>query len=96
MNKPEGKLQQKCMDYLTDEDIYYINQYGNGRTAKGAPDLIVCLNGRFLAFELKVGTNDMQDDQIIHQRRIVRNKGLHFTPRTIDEFKEIVNELREG
>lgn len=93
MAKPEKKLQDKAIDYLRDRDIYYLNLYGDGRSGKGKPDLIVCLNGLFVAFELKVGANDMQDDQIIHKIRIERSKGLHFSPYTLDEFISIVEAL---
>lgn len=93
MSKPEKKLQDKCIDYLKAKGIYHINLFGNGWSAKGAPDLIVCLNGRFVAFELKVGFNDMQDDQKIHKLRIERSGGLHFSPYTLSEFINIIEEL---
>ena len=64
--KKETKLQQKCIEYLQSEGIYYINIHGGGWGAKGAPDLITCINGRFIAFELKVDNNDMQPDKRIH------------------------------
>ena len=83
----------QMIKYLKANDIYYINKYGDGRTAKGAPDLYVCLKGRFVVFELKSGDNDMQDDQIIHKRRIERSGGLHFSPYTLEEFIEIVERL---
>lgn len=89
----EKQLQDKIVKYLKDNKIYHINVYGSGRTAKGAPDIIACVNGRFVAFELKVGTNTMQPDQIIHQRRILRSKGKHYTPYTFEEFIEIIQEL---
>lgn len=93
MGKPEAKLQDKCIKYLKENGIYYINKFGDGRTAKGCPDLIICLNGRFVACELKVGNNDMQDDQKIHKLRIERSGGLHFAPYSIDEFVRIMEEL---
>lgn len=93
MIKPEKKLQDKAIKYLKDNGIYYINQFGNGWSAKGAPDLIACINGRFVAFELKVGSNDMQDDQRIHKIRIERSGGLHYAPYSLDELKKIVEEL---
>lgn len=94
MTKPEKKLQDKCIDYLKAKGIYHINKYGDGRSAKGAPDLYVCINGRFVCFELKVGSNDMQDDQKIHKLRIERSGGLHYSPYTLEEFIEIVEGLR--
>ena len=93
MSKPEKKLQDKAIAYLK---IYYINQFGDGFTGKGKPDLVTCINGRFVAFELKVGKNNLQDDQVIHKRRIERSNGLHYAPYTIEEFIEIVEELQNG
>ena len=96
MKKPETDLQDKAIKYLKANGIYHINQFGNGWGAKGAPDLIVCINGRFVAFELKVGENDLQDDQKIHRIRIRRSGGLHYAPYTLEEFIKIVEDLRNG
>ena len=93
MIKPEKKLQDNAIKHLKDLGIYYLNLYGDGMSGKGKPDLIACINGRFVAFELKVGENDLQDDQIIHRIRIRRSKGLHFSPYTLDEFIGIVERL---
>lgn len=93
MIKPEKKLQDKAIKYLKDNGIYYINKYGDGRSGKGCPDLITCIGGRFVAFELKVGNNDLQDDQKIHKIRIERSGGLHFSPYTLEEFIKIVEGL---
>ena len=96
MIKPEKKLQDKAIRYLRERGIYYLNLYGDGMSGKGKPDLIACIRGRFVAFELKVGVNGMQDDQIIHKRRIERSGGLHFSPYSLDEFKSIVEEIENG
>ena len=93
MTKPEKKLQDKCIAYLKSKGIYHLNLYGDGFSGKGKPDLLVCIKGRFVAFELKVGANDMQDDQKIHKLRIERSGGLHYSPYTLSEFKSIVEEL---
>jgi len=92
----ENDLQTKCIEYLKRIRIYHINIFGSGRCAKGAPDLIACINGKFVAFELKVGSNGMKSDQVIHCRRIKKSGGLHFVPRTLDEFIEIVEKIRSG
>ena len=93
MAKPEKKLQDKVIRYLRERGIYYLNLFGDGMTGKGKPDLIVCINGKFVAFELKVGENDLQDDQKIHRIRIKRSRGLHYAPYTIEEFINIVEDL---
>lgn len=94
MTKPEKKLQDKAIKYLKDNGIYYINQFGNGWASKGAPDITACINGRFVAFELKFGSNDMQDDQRLHKIWIERSGGLHYAPYTLDEFIKIVEDLK--
>jgi hypothetical protein len=94
LTKPETKLQDKAIKYLKEKGIYYLNIYGSGRSGKGAPDIIACINGRFVCFELKVGANDMQDDQKIHKIRIERSGGLHYTPYTLEEFISIVEGLK--
>ena len=93
MSKPEKKLQDKAIRYLRERGIYYLNLYGDGMSGKGKPDIIARINGRFVAFELKVGANDMQDDQKIHKARIERSHGLHFSPYTLSEFTNIVEAL---
>ncbi len=91
----ESNLQAKCIDYLKFKKIYYINIHGSGWGAKGAPDLITCINGKFVAFELKVGDNGMQPDQKIHKKRIKANGGLHYCPRNLDEFINIIISLEK-
>ena len=94
MTKPEKKLQDNAIKYLKRQGIYHLNLFGDGWSGKGKPDLIACINGRFVAFELKAGSNDMQDDQKIHKLRIERSGGLHFSPYTLEEFINIVEELK--
>lgn len=93
MTKPEKKLQDKAIRYLRERGIYYLNLYGDGFSGKGKPDIIACINGRFVSFELKVGSNNMQDDQKIHKMRIERSGGLHYSPYTLEEFISIVEDL---
>ena len=93
MTKPEKQLQDNAIRYLRERGIYYLNLFGDGMSGKGKPDIIACINGKFVAFELKVGANDMQDDQKIHKIRIERSKGLHFSPYTLSEFMEIIRIL---
>ena len=92
----ESNLKGKCLDYLTQAGIYHIKIFGSAWCGKGAPDIIACINGKFVAFELKVGENNMQSDQRIHRVRICRNGGLHYCPRTIDEFVSIIQEIQGG
>jgi Holliday junction resolvase len=90
----ESNLQSKCIKYTKTKGILTIDIHGGGWTAKGAPDLICCINGMFVAFELKVDENDMQSDQRMWKKRIEKSGGKHYCPRTLKEFIEIVEVLK--
>ena len=62
MTKPEKKLQDNAIKYLKSQGIYHLNLFGDGWSGKGKPDLIACINGKFLAFELNSDMCHIQDD----------------------------------
>lgn len=95
-SKPEKILQDKAIEYLDSVGIYNLNLFGDGWSGKGKPDLLVCINGRFVAFELKVGENDLSDAQKLHRLWIQRSGGLHYSPYTLEEFIKIVEGLKNG
>jgi len=90
---PESNLQKKCIEYLKSKKIYYINQYGNGRTGKGTPDITACINGRYVAFELKVEGNAPSPAQIIRMKKIRESGGIACAFWTFDDFKKKVDEV---
>lgn len=89
----EKELQDKCVGYLRDKGIYHFNLHQAGWTGKGHPDIIACVEGKFVGFELKVGDNKLSPAQTIRKRQIKKSGGLHFVPRTFDEFKDIICDL---
>ncbi|MBT9168844.1 MAG: hypothetical protein DDT19_02192 [Syntrophomonadaceae bacterium] len=91
----ESKYQQACLRYLRAQGIYHINIHGAGWTARGCPDIVVCLNGRFVAVELKIGDNEMSPAQHIHRQRILENGGRHVCPRSLEEFIQTIQEIKE-
>lgn len=89
--KEEGVMQSACIDYLKSKRIHYTNITPSGWGMKGEPDLICCINGRYVAFELKVGSNQMESDQLIKRDRILASGGRHYCPRKFWEFVMIVD-----
>lgn len=91
----ESRLQKLVIDYCKSRGIYVINTYGGGRCGKGTPDLIICLDGKFVAFECKVGNNGLQDDQIIHSKRILQSGGHWYCIRSLQEAMDAISEMRK-
>lgn len=92
----ESDLQTKCIKYLKNKGYYVLNQHGGGWGNKGCPDLIACIKGRFVAFELKVGENRMHVDQAIHKKLIEKAHGHHHLVRSIEQLKTIIDYYEEG
>ena len=89
----ESALQKKCINHLKTLGIYYTNNHGDSWGSRGTPDITACINGRYVAFELKVGNNQLEPAQLLHKKRIEANGGLHFEIRTLEEFTSIVGRL---
>lgn len=54
---PESKVKAKVVDILKSEGVYYFFPATHGYGRSGVPDIIACVNGRFLAIECKAGVN---------------------------------------
>jgi hypothetical protein len=64
---PEGKVKAAVRKILDAADVYYFMPPGMGLGRAGIPDIICCMDGFFVAFELKAGkgkTTALQDREI--------------------------------
>ena len=58
----------------------------------GVSDLIVLLNGKCLFIELKIEKGIQSDEQKIFEERVKNLNFDYFIVRSLDEFKNILNE----
>ena len=84
----EANLQAKILDYLKGYGCYCVNVHGSSYIAKGTPDILACVNGKFVAIETKVGKNDTSVAQNIQHLRIKAADGVVIVPYTFKEFLE--------
>ena len=64
---PERKVKNKVAALLKAEGVYFFYPTTHGYGRSGVPDIICCVNGRFLAIECKAGGNQitaLQDKEI--------------------------------
>jgi Holliday junction resolvase len=54
---PEGKVKAKVTALLKQRGVYFFSPMTHGYGASGAPDIIGCYKGRFIAVECKAGKN---------------------------------------
>ena len=73
---PEKKVKDKIVSVLKDEGVYYFFPATHGYGRSGVPDIIACVNGRFLAIECKAGGGKLTALQIREVEHIRRCGGV--------------------
>ena len=61
----------------------------------GLPDIIVCLNGRFVAFEVKTPVGKLTKLQEITIQKINAANGNAYKVTSLQEVKEIIQNLND-
>lgn len=91
---PESDFKERLRRYLDSQGIYWTNVQGGFGVAPGAPDMILCIDGKFIAFESKTYRGHLSDDQIIHKEKIEASGGLYFITKTLEQAKDIIDRVR--
>lgn len=73
---PEGKVKDNVTKVLREEEVYYFFPATHGYGRSGVPDIIACVNGRFVAIECKAGTNKPTALQVREIEAIRRSDGV--------------------
>lgn len=76
---------------------WYTKIWGGGFQKSGIPDLIACINGRFVSIELKASNGRPSELQKLNTGRINEacGIGVFLYPNGFEEFKELVNSIIE-
>lgn len=72
----ESKLSRKIMDELRAHGAFAFKVHGGPWMMAGLPDIIACVEGRFVALETKNPGDKMQTSKIqLHVHRLIRKAG---------------------
>jgi len=66
---PESRVKARVKAILSEYGAWYFMPVSNGMGRHGIPDILACLNGRFIAVECKAGkgkTTALQDRELAH------------------------------
>ena len=74
-------------------DCFAWKTHGNQYSQAGIPDIIACIGGRFVVFEVKTPSGKLTKLQEITIQRINEAKGTAFTVTSVDAVKIILNNL---
>ena len=95
---PEAKVKKAVKEFLKSIGAWYYMPVSNGTGRVGCPDILVCWEGRFLAFETKAPgkrnrTTPNQDREI---DGINRAHGLALVVDDVEQVKRAIRLIEEG
>ena len=73
---PEAKVKAKIHKALKAAGAYAVNYIGGQFANNGTPDILACLEGRFIGIEAKAGRGKPTDLQISNLRKIHNAGGV--------------------
>ena len=91
----ESLFQAKCQNLIRQKGGYIFKTHGDIYLKKGTPDLIACIFGKFIAFEIKRpdGKGTVSEAQQIHKRQIENAGGKCYFVDSIQQLTKILEDL---
>jgi ABC-type Zn uptake system ZnuABC Zn-binding protein ZnuA len=78
MTTPESKVKKTVTKILDAYKVYYFFPATHGYGKSGVPDIIACVNSKFVAIETKSGDNQPTALQFKNLRDITKSGGVTF------------------
>lgn len=91
----EKNFENKIKAYLKSIGAYFIKTHGDRFSKVGTPDIIACVNGNFVAVEVKAENGKPSDLQLYHLEQIRKAGGYETVlyPKDFEKFKKDVESL---
>lgn len=87
----EKDLQAKCLRYLKSIKAWTVKTIASNRA--GVPDILACINGRFIAFEIKRKGEKATPLQLYNGREIEDAGGEWYLIDDYEKFKQTINTI---
>ena len=89
----EKAVENKIKKWLKDKNYWFFKVHGSIFQPSGIPDILACINGKFVAIEVKRSkggiVSPLQKAQI---QKIKENGGIAGVASSMEEFLEILKE----
>lgn len=87
----EKYIENQIKKWLDEHNHWYFKVHGGAFQKSGVPDIIACINGRFVAIEVKRAKGGILSKlQEIQIKKIQDSQGIAGVARSIDEFLDIL------
>lgn len=95
----EKNYENKIKKFLKEKNIWHVKYFANAFTKSGIPDILACVNGKFIAIEVKADNGKPSELQLYHQQKIKESGGKAYIlyPKDFEQFKrDIESEVNNG
>ncbi len=91
----EKRFENKIKDYLKERGCYRVKYFGCSYSEAGTPDILACVNGYFLAIEVKAQNGKASELQLVKVDAIRKAGGFAYVvyPSGWDKLKDIIDGL---
>ncbi len=91
----EKNFENKIKKYLKDNNCYRVKYFGTMYSESGTPDILSCVNGYFLAIEVKGEGGKVSDLQLEKIDQIRKAGGFAYAvyPTGYEKIKNVINGL---
>lgn len=94
----EKNFENKIKNFLKKENCYFFKFWGTMYTKAGVPDIIACVNGRFVGIEVKSDVGRPSEIQLVNINQIHQCLGFAVVvhPEGFDDLVEMIRAIKEG
>lgn len=91
----EKQFENKIKKFLKSHDIWFTKIWGGGYQKAGIPDILACVNGRFVAIEIKGSSGKPTELQKYNIKKINESNGVGIIlyPKDFERFKLLILDL---
>lgn len=91
----EKLFERKIREYLESRGHWVVKFFANGYTKSGIPDLLACVNGRFVAIEVKGDNGNVSPLQVYTNGKIKDSGGIAMVvyPSQFENFCRKIEEV---
>lgn len=98
MSSPEKNFENRIKKYLEKKGCWFVKFFANAYTSSGIPDILCCVNGRFVGIEVKQEKGKPSLLQKVHLRNIGESGGIGVLvyPSGYDDLKKLIDNICEN
>ncbi len=94
----EKNFENRIKKFLKEQGCWHVKFFANAFTRAGIPDILACVNGRFVAIEVKAEDGRPSPLQLYNIDEIRKCGGVAVIvkPSQFDELKELLIKIKEN